>query len=507
MPPVDEHAWQAGAGAHDPAQADRPLMPVLRDLVLRDPTALAVAQPGLAVDRATFWRAVIARAGAAAAAPCATPVGILLPAGVEHAACLLGCLAAGRLALPIDPALPPARRAALARAAHMAAAFGSAEVLPPGCLALPPAEGTITLAEAPPGAPALVSATSGSSGAPKLVVHNRRALAFQAWGNIQLMGVGPQDRLAFLGGHASVACAMHLLTALLAGAGYLAIDPIAAGPAALPRLMQEHGATLLRAVPTLARSLPRLSRARDALAAVRAVRLVGEALPADDVAALRAVLPDGVRLIASYSATETIPFDHALPPTGEGSAPMPSGRLRAGGAFVLLDADGMPCPPGVPGEVVIRSRYNAMGEWQDGACVPGRMVPDATDPQARIYRTGDLAVLDDAGQLRVLGRTDRQVKVNGNRVDPAEVEAALRALPGVRDAAVLARQDGLRTELVAFAATDGATEALRPLLSARLPRYAVPARILALPSLPLLPGGKPDLQALRALSEKAAAPP
>ncbi|CAH0231879.1 AMP-binding protein [Roseomonas sp. CECT 9278] len=499
---IAKDAWRAGRGPHDPALADRPILPLLRAFATRDPGALAVAQPGLALDRAAFWRGAMARGVAAAATPAAAPVGILLPAGVEHAASLVGCLAAGRLAFPIDPSLPPDRRAALARAAGIQAAFGPPGILPPGCVALHPAEGELQ-AEAPPGAPALVSATSGSSGAPKLVVHNRRALAFQAWGNIALLGVTERDRLVFLGGHASVACAMHLLTALLAGGAYLAWEPLAAGPSALPMLMTDHRATLLRAVPTLARSLPRMPHARHALAAVRAVRLVGEALPADDVAALRAVLPQDARLIASYSATETIPFDHELPPARGGSAAVPSGRLRAGGAFVLLDAQGHPCPPGTPGEVVIRSRYNAMGEWVDGACVPGRMAPDAADPESRIYRTGDLAMVDADGLLRVLGRIDRQVKVNGNRVDPAEVEAALRALPGVADAAVLARQAGMRTELVAVAATAASAAALRPLLAARLPGHAVPARIITLPSLPLLPGGKPDLQALGALADIA----
>jgi acyl-coenzyme A synthetase/AMP-(fatty) acid ligase len=402
--------------------------------------------------------------------------------------------------MTLDPALPPDRRAALARAAGITAAFGPPDRLPPGCTPLRPAPGE-ALAEAPPTAPALISATSGSSGQPKLVVHHRRAIAFQAWGNIALMGATPADRLIFLGSHASVACAMHLLTALLAGGAFLACDPHEAGPSGLPGLMADHRATLLRAVPTLARSLPRLPRGRAALAAVRAVRLVGEALPAADVLALRAVLPAGARLIASYSATETIPFDHDLPELPPAAGPVPSGRLRAGGACAVVDAAGAPCPPGAPGEVVVRSRYNAMGEWHDGACIPGRMEPDPADPEGRIYRTGDLGVLDPDGLLHILGRIDRQVKVHGNRVDPAEVEAALRALSGVADAAVLARQVGARTELVAFAATSGAAAALRPLLAARLPGHAVPARIIAVPALPLLPGGKPDMQALRALLE------
>lgn len=504
--------WMAGPGAHDAARPDRPILPQLRRFAQARPAAPAIVEPGREMDWQSLWQAAMAAAAAAARAPEPDPIGLVLGAGIDHAACLLGCLAAGRIAITLDPGLPPARRAALAAQAGLGAAFGRAADLPPGCRQLVPAagEGGEVSAEAGATVPALISATSGSTGLPKLVVHHRRAIAFQAWGNIDLLGATAADRLLFLGGHASVAHAMHLLTALLAGGAFLACDIGSVGVSGLMAMTAAHRPTLLRAVPTLARVLPRQREAVAALGAVRAVRLVGEAVTAADVAALRSVLPAAARIVSSYSATETIPFDHELPP-GQGAegAPLPSGRLRPGGWFALQDEDGRSAAPGEAGEVVVRSRFNALGEWRadgpgrGGACVDGRMMRDPDDPEGRIYRTGDLAVLDGEGRLCLLGRRDREVKVNGTRVDLAEVEAVLRAVPGVRDAVVVPMGDATRRTLAAFVATERSVAELRAFAAARLARPSVPAVMVPVGEIPLMPAGKPDLRALLALLGEA----
>ena len=513
MPRVACDIWMAGPGEHDAERPDRALLPQLRRFAQTRPAAAAIVEPGRVMDWQGLWQAVMAAAASAARVPEPDPVGLVLGAGIDHAVCLLGCLAAGRIAMTLDPSLPPVRRAALAAQAGLGAAFGQAADLPPGCrqLVLAAVEGGGALAEADATAPALISATSGTTGLPKLVVHHRRAIAYQAWGNIDLVGATEADRLLFLGGHASVAHAMHLLTALLAGGAFLACDVGSAGVSGLMAMAAAHRPTLLRAVPTLARVLPRQREAAAVLGAVRAVRLVGEAVTVADVAALRSVLPGTARIISSYSATETIPFDHELPlgPAGEDGVALPSGRLRPGGVFALLDEEGRGVPPGVAGEVVVRSRFNALGEWRahaprrGGACMDGRMLRDPDDPEGRIYRTGDLAMLDGEGRLCVLGRRDREVKVNGTRVDVTEVEAVLRGLPGVRDAAVVPRGDATRRTLAAFVVTERSVAELRAGLAARLPRPSVPAEVVAVAEIPLMPAGKLDVRALLALLGEA----
>jgi acyl-coenzyme A synthetase/AMP-(fatty) acid ligase len=134
---------------------------------------------------------------------------------------------------------------------------------------------------------------------------------------------------------------------------------------------------------------------------------------------------------------------------------------------------------------------------------PGPFRPDPDDPAARIHHTGDLAIRSPDGLFTVIGRRDRQVKIRGNRVEPAEIEAALRQLPAVREAAVVARTRAIEPELIAFIVpTEPPTEALRESLAlaleAALPAYMQPSRVVFMPSLPLLPGGKIDVETMLA---------
>ncbi|HEV2733476.1 MAG TPA: condensation domain-containing protein, partial [Longimicrobiaceae bacterium] len=134
-----------------------------------------------------------------------------------------------------------------------------------------------------------------------------------------------------------------------------------------------------------------------------------------------------------------------------------------------------------------------------------RFIPDpfSADPAARLYRTGDLARRRADGELEYLGRADQQVKIRGFRIEPGEIEAALMELPGIRDAAVLVRDDAQREkQLVAYVVLDpGEAEdptAVRAALSVRLPDHMVPAVFVVLPEMPLTANGKLDRRALPA---------
>ncbi|MEY2937090.1 MAG: hypothetical protein RL033_7839, partial [Pseudomonadota bacterium] len=240
-----------------------------------------------------------------------------------------------------------------------------------------------------------------------------------------------------------------------------------------------------------------------------------------------ALLLDGglPELLQTYGPTETTQFVTALAlhQAPDAAARIPIGRPIANTRIHILDAHGQPTPIGVSGELHIAGAGLARGYLNRADLTAERFVPDPFaaqlgEPGARMYRTGDLArwVLDDQGQgtIEFLGRNDHQLKIRGFRIEPGEIEAALQACPGVREAVVLARQDAPdgpasthSKRLVAYVTCltgfDLQPDALRTRLAACLPEYMVPAAYVLLHALPLTPNGKLDRRALPAPEDSA----
>jgi acyl-coenzyme A synthetase/AMP-(fatty) acid ligase/acyl carrier protein len=258
--------------------------------------------------------------------------------------------------------------------------------------------------------------------------------------------------------------------------------------------------TVLATVPAVLRLLvdsPALARC----GALRQVVSGGEQLPGGLARDLTARLP--VALHNLYGPTETtvdVAAHTATPADGPG--PVPIGRPVAGARLHVLDPGGEPVPVGVPGHLHVGGVPVARGYLGRPGLTADRFVPDPFGPPGgRLYRTGDLVRWDAAGVLHFLGRLDDQVKLRGHRVEPGEVAAALRALPGVRDAAAVVREDRAGDpRLVGYVVADGAPDPaeLRAALHRVLPGHLVPAAVVVLPRLPLTGHGKLDAAALPA---------
>ncbi|VVE03233.1 non-ribosomal peptide synthetase [Pandoraea terrigena] len=229
----------------------------------------------------------------------------------------------------------------------------------------------------------------------------------------------------------------------------------------------------------------------------------GESLDPSFVAQLWAARPE-LAVLNHYGPTETTvgALTYALPGQPVPGEAIPVGASLANLDAHVLDADLNPVPNGVAGELYIGGAGVARGYLDAPAQTAERFVPHPWHPGARLYRTGDRAMQRADGAVVFLGRMDDQVKIRGYRVEPAEVVRAMRQVPGVIEAAVVARHDGPGGAWLHGLFTGEATvDAVSAALAAALPSACVPARIEGVERLPLNANGKVDRRALLAIGD------
>jgi amino acid adenylation domain-containing protein len=506
--------------------AERPICELFYDVVERFPNRIAVDD---GVDELTYhqlWNGACRVAQTISAAVASRgPIGVVLANDAHYAVGVLGCLLAGRPCVLLDRHYPAARNQAIIRDAGLAAILadapgeanegyfpsdlpviaGNRGVFGQSLPATSPDDGL------PIDDPAFIIYTSGSTGQPKGIVLSQRTVLQRAGQMINSIHLSAADRSLPLGSPCTIAGLQQMFEALLVGAMLIRLDLQRKGFSAVLDTITSRRVNLLFATPTLLRSLVQLDGARDLLRSLRCVHPSGEVLMSADLRLLRQCLPASCNIIVVYGLTEAPAICQWFVPKGVGDeqeARVAVGYRLPGHELAVVDQDGRPLGFDETGELVIRSRCAAIGEWHDGHVVPGRLAPDPSDPFLRILRTGDLVRVRRDGVVVVIGRQDRQVKIRGMRVEPGEVESVLRRSPAVLDAAVGVRHEGVAATLVAFVVlrqpdSEEAAAALRTVLRESLPPYMQPARIVIIKALPLLPGHKVDIDALLALDDAA----
>ncbi len=447
-------------------------------------------------------------------------VGICARRTVALPVMIAGVLRAGGAYLPLDPGQPPSRLRALlddsdaeiavvdqAGRERIAGSGRRLIELPAASedlLALASGAPAPTVSPAPPtpGNAAYVMYTSGSTGRPKGIIVSHQAVMAFADTLGGAFGLGGHTRsigFASLGFDASVIDILVPLTR--GGAVQLAGDDDRTDPVRLQRFLEEHRVTWGMIPPAL---LPLLEPGR--LADLTDILTGGEAAGPEQVSRWSAA--GGRRFHNLYGLTETAVCVTAAELTGTWERPLPIGYPLPGCLVSVLDNDLNPCPPGVPGELHVAGVQLARCYLRQPAETSARFLPDRGG--TRLFRTGDLVVSDADGCLRYLGRSDRQVKVQGQRVEIGEVEAVLRAHPRVRQAVAEAVTGaGGLTEIVAHLTPADAPDvaALRPYVLARLPAYMAPTQVIRSESFQLTASGKVDVAALsERLSERLGEP-
>ncbi|HEU0298385.1 MAG TPA: amino acid adenylation domain-containing protein, partial [Longimicrobium sp.] len=489
---------------------------LFREQARRTPDAPAVDWGGRTVAYAELDAASdrVARRLAALGAGPEARVGVAMERGAELVAAVLGVLKAGAAFVPLDVEYP-AERLAFMLADSGVAALVVAGPVPAALEDFPgpvvrldalDAEGGDDATPAPePFAVAeslaTIVYTSGSTGTPKGVALAHRGFVRLVRGANWARFEGGQ-RVSQTSTASFDAWHLEVWGALLHGGCVVGIDrDVLLSRAGLQARLREGGVTVLFLTAPLFNELGR--EAPDVLAGIPQIVAGGE--PMDPAAARRVLERARPGYLANiYGPTEnsTLSTFHPLDALPPDTPSVPIGGALAGSTAYVLDGRMAPCPAGVPGELYLGGDGVARGYLGRPGLTADRFVPDPFGaPGSRLYRTGDRTRWLAGGALEFRGRMDQQVKVRGFRVEPGEIEAALREDPGVLDAAVVARARPGEPHVLAgyVAPREGAAldaAAVRRRLAERLPEYLVPSTLTVLDALPRTPSGKVDRRAL-----------
>lgn len=454
------------------------------------------------------------------------PVALLMQHGALLIASILGVLRAGRIYAALDADSPPPRllavletagaRLLLVDSANLDLASKVAgdrlavvEVRPDGA-AMSAAH---NLPAVSPESGAWLMFTSGSTGQPKGVWQNHRSVIHHADVYRELIALNPEDRLTLLTSCSLAASATHLFTALLNGATLCPFLVRSQGITRLAVWLREQGISVYHSVPTVFRHLLRNVKGADLPANLRLIRLGGEPVLRGDVELFRERCPARCQLMHAYSSTESgltcaMLLDRQTPPSERRIA---VGKPVRDVEVTLLDDRGETVPHGSEGRIAVASAFLSQGYWRQEAATREAFRDDPRQPGRRIFVTSDLGRFREDGALDHLGRVDHQVKIRGQRVDLAEVEAALRATELVSDAVVVARGEAggercLAAYIVPRAGVEHPEHACRRALRRNLPDVMIPSVFVTLAKLPLTAGGKVDRRALPPPPKRVADP-
>ena len=447
-------------------------------------------------------------------------IGLLADRGLDFLVMMLGIFKAGGAYLPLDPAHPDDRMVQVLEESRVGFLFhGEAHrrraenlcrqaVVPtPTCVRLAEVEGdkspVVNLAPRHRGRNlAFVITTSGSTGNPKGAMVDHFGMVNNLLTKVPALGLTEADIVAQTASQCFDISVWQYLTAVTIG-GRVEVfpDEISRDP---PRLLAElvrTGATVLEAVPSMIRAL--LDAAEETgtdLPALRWLLPCGEAFPPELCRRWMRRFP-AMRLLNAYGPAECsddVSY-HSIEIPGEVNSKVPIGRPVERTRLYILDRWLEPLPVGVPGEICVAGIQVGRGYLHRPDLTATAFIPDPFGgPGCRLYRTGDLGRFQTGGVIEFLGRIDHQVKIRGNRVEPGEIEACLLTFPGLREAAVVARQTAIGAKsLVAYVTgSPNAAEPLREHIRSKLPDFMVPAAFIFLEALPLSPNGKVDRKRL-----------
>jgi amino acid adenylation domain-containing protein len=455
-------------------------------------------------------------------------VGLAIDRTVRTPVGVLGILRAGAAYVPLDPSYPQARLDAIAEDCALRVLvdatgdrprIGGPDVTIVNSGPLRSGSGVDRgrpeFADVSSDSPAYVIYTSGSTGQPKGCVVSHGSVLSLLRATLPLFDVGTDDRWTLFHSFSFDFSVWELWGALLTGATAVCVPAVQTrSPEDFLDQLGKDGITVLNQVPSAFRALARIHASLGSPPLpLRYVVFGGERIDLDVIADFRDRC--GARaptLVNMYGITETtvhVTFKLLGGEVAAGGDATPIGQPLSHLSISLRDENLQPVKAGAIGEICVSGAGLATG-YLNRPQLTAERFPILTGPDGfhRFYRSGDLGRLTPDGELEYCGRNDQQVKVRGFRIEPGEVESALRSHPDVRDVTVVpmaAPGRGSDDVLVACVVTDRDLDQrelgaeLRRHARRLLPDHLVPSSYELLPALPLTPTGKADTRALRAL--------
>jgi amino acid adenylation domain-containing protein len=446
------------------------------------------------------------------------PVGVWMERSPEMVIALLAILKAGGAYVPLDPSYPAERLALMIDDTQMPVILTQERMESGGTPKARTAQLLCVNADSFPDEDdknlennvraedlAYVMYTSGSTGTPKGVAVPHRAVV-RLVKETNYASFSPNETFLQLAPISFDASTFEIWGPLLNGGKLVVMPPAPPTLEEIGRAISEHGVTTLWLAAGLFNAmvderLPDLRPLRQLLAG-------GDVLSVPHVSKALHELKN-TRLINGYGPTESTTFAccHAIAPDAPLDSAIPIGKPIANTTAYILDANLQIVPVGVSGELFIGGDGLARGYWRREELTAEKFIPDPfnTEPGARLYKTGDLARWRSDGVIEFLGRADNQFKLRGYRIEPGEIETALKRQPDVLDSAAIVREDTPGDKrLVAYvvrkqsAPVQVEQSALIAALKKSLPDYLVPSAIVALAALPRTRQGKLDRNALPA---------
>ena len=455
-----------------------------------------------------------------------TLVGCCIERSLDLIVALLAILKAGGAYVPLDPSYPKERFDFLLKDTNTPVML-TQKSLAAIALAEPsvnwlcvdddytPPTATDDANPAPAGGPtslAYVMYTSGSTGRPKgVMVENRSIVRLVRETNF--CKFGPEEVFLQFAPISFDASTLEVWGPLLNGGRLVVMPPHSASLEDLGRTIREQGVTTLWLTAGLFNLM--VEQRLGDLRPVRQLLAGGDVLSSHHV---RVVLENMTEctLINGYGPTENTTFTccHAMHAGEVVPDSIPIGKPISNTRVYILDEQMRSLPPGEAGELYAAGDGVARGYLNYPEATAEKFFADPfhNESGGRMYRTGDLARWRKDGTIEFLGRIDNQVKINGYRIEPAEIEAAMRRHSGVKDACIVLDADGngskrLVAYYVASTMASLSSQELRDDLAAKLPQFMVPALFVAIDSLPLSPNGKVDRAALPTPGSEAPASP